>query len=724
MNTGHRSYTPARAAGEVRDHWKLQKLVPARPDQPAIIVVDFALFSSGPTLGSVLAEAIPGYGVFRVDAVSDLAGQPNYVPMEDIAHGYAKSLEDLQVPIGIVAGYCSGAGLATHISAAFTSETGRRPPVALVTPTWISEPEVREEFASLRKQINGAADLVPEPWPTGDERELMTWLGGVLRADLNALCDTEDADEAEREAIAGQLADRYAAWLGFLLATSRSEPERPEGVVRIFLEEGDVTAQPGALAGVDITRIPLGSESLLTAGDLSERILELLELERFTMLREPTIPLSVRQEHRIVELRDLAAAAGRSDLRSSDVIAAMYRMDGQVDVASLRFAVQQALSEYPVLKVFYEIDPAGPRARWYNGAIPFRIDDLSAMGENAQAEAMTRLTLSSSRAFDLSMEPPVRAGVVILNERQCVLHLEVDHMVCDARSLELLLNHISRYYARATDQSLPEDIEVGNSDWPDYVRHENARLKTSDFSDSLRCWEELLALGGAVPTLPFGSRGRPALGEDRCPADSVYREILSHTVVHDLLARSRAEGVSPYILVLGLVQFAIRTVSGKLRVGVLGSVSNRGEKFQRTIGVFSNAVPFYVSYDAGDDLARGLLRTAESARLSLSNAWIPYPVLLERFNGTVSKNPRYEPRLWLRVDAANAVDRMTIPGVVCRPSGMTHGIYPGCLFFTVQFTRHGLAVLGSYDVTAFDKPTVALLVDEFRDLAQSLGGRK
>lgn len=442
------------------------------------------------------------------------------------------------------------------------------------------------------------------------------------------------------------------------------------------------------------------------------------------MLREPTIPLSVRQEHRIVELRELAAAAGRTDLRSSDVIAAMYRMDGRVDVAALKFAIQRALSEYPVIKAFYEIDQAGPRAHWYSGVIPFGIDDLSAMGENAHAEAMALLTYSSSRAFDLSVEPPVRAGIVILSELECVFHLEVDHIVCDARSLELLLNHISRYYAPDTDQGLTQDIEVGHPDWPDYVRHENARLKTVEFSDSMRCWEELLAPGGAVPTLPFGSRGRPALGEDRCPADSVYREILSDTVIHDLLARSRAEGVSPYILVLGLVQFAIRTMSGKLRVGVLGSVSNRGEKFQRTIGVFSNAVPFYVSYDAADDLAHGLLRTSESARLSLSNSWIPYPVLVERFNGTAPNILHDQPRLWLRVDAANAVDRMTIPGVICRPSGMTHGIYPGCLFFTVQFTRHGLTVLGSYDVTAFEKATVTLLVDEFQDLAQSLGGGK
>lgn len=276
MNTDCGSYTPARMAGEVRDRWKLQEMVPARPDQPALIVVDFALFSSGPTLGSVLAEAIPGYGVFRVDAVSDLAGQPHHIPMEAIARGYAKSIENLQVPIGMVAGYCSGAGLAAHIAAAFTSETGRCPPVALVTPTWISELEVREEFDSLKKQINVAADLVPEPWPRGEAEELMKWMGGVLRADLNTLCDIQNADEAEREAIVGQLADRYVAWLGFLLATSRSEPERPEGVARIFLEEGDVRAQPDALAGVDVTRIPLGGESLLTMGDLPERIRGLL----------------------------------------------------------------------------------------------------------------------------------------------------------------------------------------------------------------------------------------------------------------------------------------------------------------------------------------------------------------------------------------------------------------------------------------------------------------
>lgn len=711
---------PDRAAGGGHDRWKLEELAPAWRDQAAVIVVDFALFSSGPTLGSVLLEGIPGYGVFRVDAVSDPAGRPRHISVEEIAHGYAKSMSDLQLPIGLVVGYCSGAGLATHIAAAFASGTGQHPPVALVTPTWITESDVRDEFARLRQGISGAAEPVPESWPAGEPPELVTWLDGVLRADLGALCDAQNADEEEREVIVGQLADRYVAWLSFLLATSRSRPEMPAGTVHIFLGEGDVSAQPDALAGADINYIPLGGEELLTAGDLPKRIRGLLELERLAMSRDPTIPLSIRQEHRIEQLRQLAGQAGRSDLRSSDVIAQMYRMDGRVDVAALKRAVQQALSEYPVLNVFYEIGRDGAYARRYNDVIPFGIDDLSALGEDAQAAAIARLTLSSSQAFNLSEEPPVRAGVVVLNESQCVFHLEVDHMVCDARSLELLLNHISRYYAHYTGQSVTKDLEVGHPDWPDYVQHESARLETNDFSDSMCDWEELLDPGDAVPALPFGSRARPAPGEDRCPVDSVRSEILSDEAAQGLLARAQAGDVSPYILVLGLVQFAVRVVSGRLRVGVLGSVSNRGEKFEKTIGVFSNAVPFYVTYDAGDDLARGLVRTSESARISLSNAWIPYPVLLERFNGMKSKTLQDEPRLWLRVDTANAVDRMMIPDVVCRPAGMTHGIYPGCLFFTVQFARHGLTVLASYDVTAFEKSAVTLLVDEFMTLARSV----
>ena len=64
--------------------WKLQTLAPGDPNKQVIVTVDFALLSSGPTLGSVLVSDHRDHAVLRVDAVSDLAAVSGYWTLAEL----------------------------------------------------------------------------------------------------------------------------------------------------------------------------------------------------------------------------------------------------------------------------------------------------------------------------------------------------------------------------------------------------------------------------------------------------------------------------------------------------------------------------------------------------------------------------------------------------------------------------------------------------------------
>lgn len=254
----------------------------ARGDRPAIVTLDFSLFSSGPTVGSLLAGANRDHRVLGVNAVSDMASSVEYFPLAALASGYSSALGALGATVGLIVGRCSGAALATRLAAAMAAEGDRAPAVVLISPIWPTVSDVIEEFAEIRRslQLPGSPEhSLPSAPAARDPRSLLSQFDLALRADLAAMCDSEELNEEERAIFLSELADVYRAWLGFLLATADVGPVRPAGSLHIIVgcRGGNGSrALPPALSADQIITLPVADADLLGFADLPAQIYALL----------------------------------------------------------------------------------------------------------------------------------------------------------------------------------------------------------------------------------------------------------------------------------------------------------------------------------------------------------------------------------------------------------------------------------------------------------------
>jgi hypothetical protein len=253
-------------------------------DRPAIVTLDFSLFSSGPTVGSLLAGANCDHRVLGVNAVSDMASSLEYFPLAALASGYSGALGALGTTVGLIVGRCSGAALATRLAAAMAADGDRAPAVALISPIWPTLSDVIKEFAEIRRslQLPGVLPGHPEhSLPSAqDPRSLLSQFDLALRADLAAMCDSEELNEEERTIFLSELADMYRAWLGFLLATADAGPVRPAGSLHIIAGStggNGSRALPPVLSADQIITLPVADADLLGFADLPAQIYALLK---------------------------------------------------------------------------------------------------------------------------------------------------------------------------------------------------------------------------------------------------------------------------------------------------------------------------------------------------------------------------------------------------------------------------------------------------------------
>jgi hypothetical protein len=269
----------ALGTGHAVPTWRLQTLAAGDDDKRVIVVADFALFSADLTLGSVLAGHSRSHLVLRVDAVSDLSRVHGYCPLNDLAQGYANALMEFNGRLGLIAAHCSAATLAMHLAATMTSLGHSPPAVALVAPTWPTLADVRREFVELRHALHAPQDSGSEIRLGDDPARELARLDEVLTADVAAMCNSQGLDADEREIITEQLAARYRAWLGFLLASAQSGPVRPHGDVRILVGRAGSGPLPANLRSTPSLTLHADEGDLLQAGELLSRLHSMLPTE-------------------------------------------------------------------------------------------------------------------------------------------------------------------------------------------------------------------------------------------------------------------------------------------------------------------------------------------------------------------------------------------------------------------------------------------------------------
>ena len=137
-------------------------------------------------------------------------------------------------------------------------------------------------------------------------------------------------------------------------------------------------------------------------------------------------------------------------------------------------ALNVLASRHPMLQVrFREIDGQPEQGIDPEAVVPLEVFDAADLDD---ALLKQRVADEYARPFDLSCAPLIRASVYRLPDRQCVLLLVIDHIICDGWSYWQLIEELGRIMDPSKASTAAETFEGEEHRYFSYVRHQREWL--------------------------------------------------------------------------------------------------------------------------------------------------------------------------------------------------------------------------------------------------------
>ncbi|WP_406447274.1 amino acid adenylation domain-containing protein [Streptomyces sp. NBC_00876] len=294
------------------------------------------------------------------------------------------------------------------------------------------------------------------------------------------------------------------------------------------------------------------------------------------------------------------------------------RLQGAVDVPVLRRVLAEILRRHEVLRTRLVLEDGELVQLISAGAtLPLREVDLrrSADPEGAwQVEAERDL----HAPFDVSVQLPLRAVLFRPADDRHVLLLTLDHLVCDARSLQVLHTElVSLYPALAAGSASPlPELPVQYADYADWQRE---WLEGEAQRRQLAYWRG--RLGGETPRLTFHRRQ----DAQEAPTSLSRSHGLPDGLIGELEELARREGASLFSVLLSAfgVMMSRYGRQDDFVVGSLLSGRTRPE-LEDLIGFFVNTVGLRVDLSGRPSFGELLARVHEVTLEAYDHQDVPF----------------------------------------------------------------------------------------------------
>lgn len=258
------------------------------------------------------------------------------------------------------------------------------------------------------------------------------------------------------------------------------------------------------------------------------------------------------------------------------------RVRGAIDVEALRQAIELHVQRHAVLRTLIEDRDGQPQAR----CEPLPRLELPTLEMADEQQALDWLRGEADAPIELGRAPLLRTHLLRLDSRHHLLSLTVHHIACDGWSVGVMLREIGQAY-EALSQGLPASLPTLAVQYADYAHWQREWLDGSRVERQLAFWRERLADAPALLALPL-DHPRPA---QQCYTGKTLRLALPAELSMQLRQFARAQGVTPYMLLLAVFNILLSRYSASEDILVGSPVANRfPQETEALVGFFVNTL--------------------------------------------------------------------------------------------------------------------------------------
>jgi amino acid adenylation domain-containing protein len=317
----------------------------------------------------------------------------------------------------------------------------------------------------------------------------------------------------------------------------------------------------------------------------------------------------------------------RPELRGTHNIGFCIRFTSKLDVIRLGRALNLLSSRHPMLRArFRELDERLEQCIVPDVIVPVEVFEADAIDDTALKQKVAE---DHARPFDLEFAPLIRASVYHLSDRQSLLLLVIDHIICDGWSYWILLKELSGILDGSEDLAAEAQPRYDEPNYFEYIKHQQNWLDSRQGAKQFSYWQQALrenqpVLNLPTPAVPVTS-GSAEQGVTRCILPAELKEKL-----HGLAGKHRT---SLYVLLLTAYFILLHRLTGHESLAAGSPMPARdGRKWHHIVGPFFNTVVLQASFWPGVTVAELLREIGRTAFRALANQSYPVNDLVERLS--------------------------------------------------------------------------------------------
>ncbi|WP_285733084.1 non-ribosomal peptide synthetase [Nocardiopsis sp. ATB16-24] len=420
--------------------------------------------------------------------------------------------------------------------------------------------------------------------------------------------------------------------------------------------------------------------------------------------RPEVLPLSFAQR-RLWFLNRLKGAS------TSYNVPLVLRLRGRVDEDALRSALGDVVARHEVLRTVFPFSGDEPRQRVFTEE-EARERPLLDVHTCPRSQTPRRVDALLERAFDLTMDLPVRADLLRVSEEESVLVVLMHHIATDGWSEGVLLRDLAEAYGARCEGRIPgwEPLPI---QYTDYTLWQNGLMDEEDpqglAARQLDFWRETLDGSPQALELPT-DRPRPAVASNRGESLAFDLDADLHRSLSEV---ARGHGVTLFMVFQAALAVALSRSGAGEDVPIGTPVAGRTDPaLDDLVGFFVNTLVLRTDVSGDPSFAELLERVREADLAAFEHADVPFERVVEAVAParSMGHHPLFQVMLVLQ---NNEAADLSLPGLEVERESFAWKVSKFDLTFSLSERAEGVSGLLEFATDLFDRETARALVERW-----------
>jgi amino acid adenylation domain-containing protein/non-ribosomal peptide synthase protein (TIGR01720 family) len=392
----------------------------------------------------------------------------------------------------------------------------------------------------------------------------------------------------------------------------------------------------------------------------------------------------------------------------------VMRVSGALDVDSLGRALSELSRRHAVLRSVFVTDAAGQPLQKVDQQARAHLErQVAPSGVDPEAWALARARAEAASPFDLARGPLLRALLLSLHDDDCLLVLNLHHIVFDGWSVSVLVRELGAVY-RAFAAGLPSPLAELPIQYADYALWQRAELSGPELERQLTFWKE--ELSGAPLRLDLPKKPRP---EGHSYAGATHHAELELGLAERVDVLAAELSATPFVVLLSAWAVLLSRISREPELVIGTPVANRPRvETEGLIGLFVNTLAVRIDLREEPSFAEVVAQLKERLLRAQAHEDLPFEKLVDALNveRSLERSPIFQVMFAMQNTPALDFD---VAGLEASVIEVPSGIAKFDITLNAERSPRGYATSWEYRSDYFDAAFIEQLAVHFARLLQA-----